>query len=480
MQTRAPNHDTKRKQPEALPYLFLTEMWERFGFYTVQGLLVLYITEFYGFTDKRAFVISGMFAGLVYISSIIGGYIADRFLGFKTTIIWGGFFLIIGYAALALTTHLTFFYLSLATIIIGNGLLKPNISSLLGTQYERFAKATERDAGFTIFYMGINIGVMLSGLSGYIRHYFGWHVAYACASVGMIIGMITFITNLKHMKTTQTSKKHYTFVLLPLLILGIVCISLLFDLISDAEWILPSAGVVLALYLIFLTIKQPVDRRGNMLLLITLIAFSIIFWMLFYQMFIAANLFVERLVDKKIGGITLSSTVFYASESVFVIITAPFFAWLWQAMARHNKNPSITTKFAYALLALALGFLVLSFSTTFASLDGLINPLWVFFAYFLITVGEMLLSPIGLAAVTLLAPQDLEGFMMGTWFVAIGFGGIFAGMIAKLAAIPDQMQINADKLAIYHDAFLEYAYIGIATSLLLFLVSLALRIKQRL
>lgn len=470
--------DNKSGQPKALVYLFLTEMWERFGFYITQGLLVLFITEFFGFSDKKGFVISGLFAGLVYIAGIIGGYIADRFLGYKTTIIWGGLFLILGYALVALATHPDFLYMGLSTVIVGNGLLKPNISSLLGTQYDS-SNTKKRDSGFTIFYMGINIGAAISGVSGYIREYFGWQAAFACASLGMVIGMIIFASSLNKIKT-QSQKARRPLSILIFLILCLIGLTLLFHASNNADWILPAAGILLTIYLVILTFQQHVTHRKNMLLLITLIIFSIVFWMLFFQLFIATNLFVERVVQKNLFGIELNTTIFYASESIFVILLAPFLAWLWSTLGRHNKNPSPFTKFTGGLIFCGLSFVVLSVSTKFPSDASLINPLWVFFAYFLLTVGEMLLSPIGLAAVTLLAPKELAGFMMGTWFVATGFGGIFAGMIAQIAAIPASVQTLADKLTIYHYAFLDYAYIAFAGAFILFLISLALSAKQRL
>src|SRR3990167_454908 len=174
---------TKSRHPIALPFLFLTEMWERFGFYVVQGLLILYMTQYFGFTDNEGYTILGVFSALVYISPFIGGFLADKILGFKTAIVWGGLFLIVGYALLSLPYPKLLFYPALATIIIGNGLFKPNISSLLGTQYA--SNDPRRDSGFTIFYIGINIGAFLAGISsGYIKNFFGWRTSFGLAAFG--------------------------------------------------------------------------------------------------------------------------------------------------------------------------------------------------------------------------------------------------------------------------------------------------------
>ncbi len=466
----------KRHHPKALPFLFLTELWERFGFYVAQGLLVLYMTEYYGFSDNTSYTISGIFSGLVYISPFIGGFLADRLLGFKTAIVWGGLFLVLGYALLALSTTTLLFYPALATIIIGNGLLKPNISSLLGTQYT--ADDPRRDSGFTIFYIGINIGAALSGISGYIRNDYGWHVPFALASLGMIIGLIFFFIGLKHIKFTQKLKPITTklkYQLLIYCVLAIIGVNFLLRMNVLANWLLPSAGIVLLIFLVFITVQQNAAYRKRMLVLNILIISSIIFWMLFLQLFNSANLYIERLVDKNLFGIHLSTTVFYASEGVFIILLGPFFAWSWHALGRHEKNPSPVTKFILGIFFAGLGFLVLGFSTMFPNSENLINPLWIFFSYLLITIGELFLSPIGLSAVTLLAPPQLIGMMMGIWFVATGFGGLFAGWIAKLSSVPSATAPIAEKLSIYQNAFFDYAYLAFFVAIVLFFVQLGMR-----
>ncbi len=461
--------------PKALPFLFLTEMWERFGFYVIQGLLVLYMTQYYGFSDSMSDTISGTFMGLVYISPFIGGFLADKLLGFKTSIVWGGFFLIVGYALLALSSTQSFFYPAIATIIVGNGLFKPNISSLLGMQYE--AQDSHREAGFTIFYIGINIGATLSGFSGYFKESFGWNFTFALASFGLVIGLLTFVAGLKHIKYDGQKKlRPLTFsshlLLFFCCLLVITALTFIFNVRAITHWLLPSTGILLVLFLIVLTLKQAPEYRTRMILLNTLIISSIVFWTLLLQLFISTNLFVERLVNKSLFGIPLTTTIFYASEGFFIIILGPLFALGWQLLNRYSLNPSAITKFILGIFFAGAGFVVLSISTAFLTDAGLINPLWVFSAYCLITIGELFLSPIGLSAVTTLAPANLIGMMMGIWFVATGFGGIFAGMLAKIASIPDTTQSTADKLLIYHHAFLTYAYLAFAVAIMLLIMKL--------
>lgn len=464
-------------QPKALPFLCLTEMWERFGFYVVQGLLVLYITKEFGFSDTQSYTISGVFAALVYIAPMVGGFIADRIIGYKTAIIWGGLFLSFGYALLALVDQHGFF-IALSTIIVGNGLFKPNISSLLGTLYPRGSQG--RDTGFTIFYIGINLGVLISGLSGFILRYHGWPVVFLCASVGMLIGLLTFASGIRW------SHMHYEKSFSPLsekpllhkawlifyFVMTIYLLSLLMQSYAISHWLLPTVGIFI-LFFIFILANQErsIENRYRLLTLNLLIISSVVFWMIFLQIFFAATLFIDRLVNKTVLGIDIPTNMFYTLESIFVIILGSIFAWSWHVLSRHNRNPSAFTKFTLAIAFVGLGFLTLAISTYYTDSHHLISPWWIVLSYFLITVGEMLLSPIGLSMVTTLAPTHLTGLMMGIWFVALGFGGEFAGWLAKLASIPEEATHDVlFQLVIYRNAFLYFAGIAFATSVLLFFI----------
>lgn len=470
--------DANKAQPKALPFLCLTETWERFGFYVVQGLLVLYMTQYFGYSDNDSYTILGVFTALAYISPLVGGFLASHLIGFKTAIVWGGFFLVLGYALLALPYGDKFLYPALATIIVGNGLFKPNISSLLGTQYN--TNDPRREPGFTIFYIGINIGALLAGLSsGYIKEFFGWQMSFALASIGLIIGLATFAYGLKYLKNPQKDlalrSKKFKWQLFAYCIVAAVGINFLLTLNILASWLLPCVGGLLLIYLTMLTMQQKGVERKNMFMLNVLILSSVVFWMLFFQMFYSTNLYIDRLVDKQLFGIPLTTTVFYASESMFVILLGPLFAFTWHVLGSKSKNPSQLNKFILGLFFTGLGFSVLGLSTLYPNDLGLINPAWIFLSYFLITIGELLLSPIGLSAVTTLAPARLAGLMMGVWFVASGFGGIFAGLLAKLSSLPDVPLSLGEKLAIYQHAFLDYAYIAFFVSIMLFLIQVSVK-----
>lgn len=466
--------------PPALKFLFLTEMWERFGYYVVQGLFVLYLTQFYGFSDNESYSIQGAFTALVCMSPFIGGILADRLLGAKNAIIWGGFFLIVGYALLAISSAKLFFYLGIATIIVGNGLFKPNISTLLGTQYEDHD--SRRDTGFTIFYVGINIGAGIAGLTaGYIREYIGWNASFAAACVGLIIGITTFFYGLPSIKTTTAASLNLVNKLKLFFCCLITIISIYYLLKTNAitNWLLPTLGTVLFIYLTTLVLKQKKIHQKNMSILVLLVFSSIVYWMIDLQMFFSINLYADRLANKNILGFHLSTTIFFASACIFILILGPIFAWIWQTLGRKNINPSPIYKFIAGFILTGLSCIVLGASTLFPDNQMLINPLWIFLCYFLMMMGDLLISPIGLSAVTTLAPSHLTGLMMGAWFAAIGLGGFFGGMIAKLASIPETMQNNADKLIIYQHAFYYFAYIAFITAAILFIIQSAIIVISR-
>lgn len=467
----------KNRHPKALPYLFLTEMWERFGFYVVQGLLVLYMTQGFGFSDDKSYTILGVFSALAYIAPMVGGLIADRILGFKLAIVWGGLFLSAGYAFLALAGP-TYFYFALATIIVGNGLFKPNISSLLGMLYP--PGDTARDVGFTIFYVGINIGALLSGLSsGFIKDHYGWSAGFALASVGLIFGLSIFFAGIRfgNMHYQGMPAKKHGLLSKPLLfiycLLMIPILGLTLNSAFVGKWLLPAVGVFLLFFVFILAYRQTPENRNRLLTLNILIISSVIFWMIWMQIFFSANLFIDRVVNKVVFGMNIPTTVFYALESVFVILLGPLFAWMWESLSVRNRDISAFLKFVLAIFFVGLGFLVLAVSTYFPDGTFLVNPLWIVLSYFFITMGELFLSPIGLSAVTMLSPRHLTGMMMGIWFVALGFGGAFAGWLAKFSSIPETAKDVLSQLPIYREAFFQYAYLA-------FGVAVALYIAQRI
>lgn len=469
-----------RRHPAALPFLSLTEMWERFGFYVVQGILMLYLTKALGFSDSEGYSLTGAFSALAYIAPLLGGIIADRLLGFKSAVMWGGIFLILGYALLALP-GMYFFYLGLATIIVGTGLFKSNISTLLGALYP--PGDTAREAGFTLFYIGINIGVLLSGTSDLIREHFGWHNVFAFASAGLMFGLAIFCWGMLQGKMTYNHavpllRRRFYFSKIFLGMYCVAAIAMLSYLLQTGvlgKWLLPLFGIGLLFFIFIFAYRQNVEDRNKLLSLNILIISSVIFWSIFLQMFFSVTLFIDRLVDKQLFGLSIPTTEFYPLESIFVILLGPLFAWSWQTLNQANKNPSTFLKFVLAIAMLSIGFLLLAVSASFPNANNMVSPWWIVLAYLLFTIGEMLLYPIGLSAVTLLSPPKFTGMMMGIWFVALGYGGQFAGMLAKIASVPESTQHISNELLIYQHAFLIYAILAFVVAMILFFVQMLVK-----
>lgn len=471
------------KQPAALPVLFFAEMWERFGFYIVQGLLVLYLTQALGWSDDKSYTVSGAFTALVYISPLIGGYIADKILGFKMTIIGGGILLAIGYALLALLAHgnETFLYFALAVVIVGNGFFKPNIGSLLGTFYN--ADDTRREAGFTFFYMGINLGSMLATLSsGFVKDAFGWWAGFALASAGLILGTINFLIGSKRLighgdapaKVVTASPLlnwlHSKSAVVTGTLVSIPLITFLLQEKGVAAILLSVAAVLIVISLVKLAYKQPtLLARHRQLSLIFLTLIAVVFWAIFFQIFFSLNLFVERSIDRHLFGMEIPAVALISFEAMFIVILSPIFASFWQKLDARGKNPSTPMKFCLAFVLVAIGFFLLWLSTHFHNAEGLISLWWIPVSYLLITIGELLLSPIGLSAVTLLAPPQAVGMMMGVFLIAIGYGGKLAGVIAQIASIPEGITDKIVESHYYGNAFITYATLSIVVAFLVLL-----------
>ncbi len=469
-----------KKHPSGLPMLFLTEMWERFGFYTLQALLILYFTNSFGFSDAKSYRINGAFMAFVYLSPLIGGYIADKILGFRRTIIIGAVFLALGYGLMAVPKE-SVMYWALAIIVIGNGFFKPNISSLLGTLYGD--DKAHRDAGFTIFYMGVNVGVILAGIcSGFLQKYIGWGPTFMAASIGLVIGLVTFTLGLRTLRghgilpPITYSKKwmqylHSPWFLAISILPSIVLINFLLRSMNLTNWLLTLfAAVSLIIFMLIAARQRHKLARNRMFALIILIISSVVFWGLFFQVFMSVNLFIDRLVDRQVFGFELPTPIYVSLESFFIVVLGPFMARLWHRLQACNNNPSIPTKFALATFIISFAFFMLALASYLLNPGVLVNSLWIVWAYFLITVGELLLSPIGLSAVTMLAPAEYVGLMMGGWFLALGFGGKFAGVIANMASIPEGLQNKMLENHYYTMAFFKFACMAFFVGLLITLI----------
>lgn len=468
------------KQPKVLAPLFSTELWERFGFYIIQGLLIFYLTRHLSFDDAKAYLVLGQYSALIYISPIIGGFLADRILGFRRAVVMGGILLFIGYALLATTIPILLFP-SLATIIMGNGLLKPNISSLLGNFYH--ADDPRRDAGFTLFYMGINIGSLLAtGAAGYIQRLWGWDVAFGAAAFGLLLALLSFYAGQRHYgEHGLPVKRHHSDpqwlrilhnnIVLALGLVGfIVLFSVLLASAGIAEIIEFVVGIAVCSVIVWMSKAYPREQRRKLMALLILILFSIVFWILYYQMFMSMNLFVARAVDRTLFGLdNVPAVLFIAFDAIFIILLAYPLARLWRYLEGHRYALSYPAKFALALLIIGLGMAVLLIAIAHPNPDGFVNAYWIVLVFFFIALAEMLISPIGLSMVTRLAPVKMRGLLMGFWFMVIGVSGAIAGVLAREASIPKSMtDINQIK-AIYDHGFSIFMIMALIAGVLLFL-----------
>lgn len=394
---------TSTKQPAGLFLLFLTEMWERFSYYGMRALLVLFlVTETskggLGWSTESASRLYGWYTGLVYLTPIIGGWLADRLIGTHRSLLIGGVIIAAGHFSLALS-GMTFFYLGLVLIIIGTGFFKPNVSTMVGQLYE--PDDPRRDSGFTIFYMGINLGALIGTLiCGYLgeSEQWGWHYGFSAAGIGMVLGLILY----------ATLRSKY----LP----GI----------GDA----PTAAARAAS-----KSRAPLTRlEKNRIAVIFIVAFFVIFfWAAFEQAGSSMNLFSRDHTERQLLGFEIPASWFQSINPAIIMLGGPLMAWLWGALSRRSLEPSTPAKMAWGLFLLAAGFGFMVVGSLQATNGQLASPLWLLAAYTLHTFGELCLSPVGLSLVTKLAPTSLASLLMGTWFLANFFANLLAGYIAGAA-----------------------------------------------
>jgi len=385
--------------PRGLSTLFFTEMWERFSYYGMRAFLILYMVHALGFDDPHAGSVYGTYTGSVWFAAIFGGIIADRWLGHYRSVLVGGIIIALGHFTLALHA-LPFFYAGLSCIVIGTGLLKPNVSTLVGSLYEQGDE--RRDAGFSIFYMGINLGAFLGPLiAGYLAQQVDWHLGFACAGIGMTLGLVQYIVGRQRLApgVARLAARPTPAQTAP----------------ADATRGGEGGGFTAA------------DWK-RMAAVVVFFAFATLFWAGYEQAGSTLNLFADRYVDLTLFGLKLYASWFVSIQALFVIILAPIFAWLWVRLG--SRQPSSPAKFAWALLFMGLAFLLLMPAGSVAQGGVKVSPLWLVGAYFIEELGELSLSPVGLSVVTKLAPTRVVGLMMGVWFLSNAAGNKLAGWAA--------------------------------------------------
>ncbi len=445
--------------PRGLSVLFFTEMWERFSYYGMRGILVLFLTAAieaggYGMNTQTAGAIYGLYTALVYLLALPGGWIADNLLGQRQSVFVGGIIIAAGHFSMAIPLQETF-YLGLILIVSGTGLLKPNVSAIVGELYPE--GGARRDAGFSIFYMGINVGALVGPLvCGFLGEGINWHLGFAAAGVGMVMGLIQYKIGIKHFgesgvlredasqRISQSKRNFFSgigIIVLIALMLTILHNTAIIHLTLQgvAQW----TGIIIVglaiLYFLYLLIFGKLDtgEKKRIIVIFFLFIGAALFWSGFEQAGSSMNLFAERLTDRMMFGFEAPASWLQSINPLFIIIFAPVFGSLWVGLANRAKEPSIPAKFGLGLLLLGIGFLVLAWASGFASVENKVTPMWLVLTYFLHTTGELCLSPVGLSSVTKLAPKHLVGQMMGIWFMGSALGNLIAGLLAgQFEAMP--------------------------------------------
>jgi proton-dependent oligopeptide transporter, POT family len=388
------------KHPNGLYVLFFTEMWERFSYYGMRALLVLYMIKGLQFAQARSSEIYGFYTGWVYATPILGGLLADRLLGYRRTIILGGTLMMIGHFLMAVE-NVPFFYCALGFLILGNGAFKPNISTIVGKLYKK--GDPRRDAGFTIFYMGINLGAFFSPLvCGTLGEKFGWGWGFGAAGVGMLIGLITFIAGQGRLKGVNVDKPEPP------------------EPHTQAEQRVAD--------------EEKSKETGRVLALVIIAFFNVFFWASFEQAGNTMTLWADQNTNRSIFGWVTPASWFQSVNPFFIFTIAPVISMLWVWLARRGKDVPTVIKMVFGLFFLGLGFVVLMAAARVAvhADRGLASAWFLIFAYLLHTIGELCLSPIGLSLVTKLAPARLGGMLMGVWFLAVAAGNYIAGHLGTL------------------------------------------------
>ncbi|MBI0421609.1 peptide MFS transporter [Acinetobacter sp. ACIN00229] len=443
--------------PKPLKTLFFTELWERFSYYGIRPLLVLYMVAMVndgglGLDRPTAAAIVGLFAGSMYLMTVLGGWIADNWLGQARSVWYGSLIIALGHLSIAFTPIFDqfFFYFGLVLIVLGSGLFKTCISVIVGTLYK--AQDSRRDAGFSIFYMGINMGSFIAPLiTGILARDHGWHLGFGIGGLGMLIALLLFRAlaipqlqsfnqlrqqtdnwNKPVVENRNAPKIAFSFLLSVAFVIALTFFGVIhINPVAVATYLTVGIGVGIIAYFIYLLFFLGLEKHEKFKIIIcfVLLATSALFWSAFEQKPTSFNLFAQDYTDRIVFGFEIPAVWFQSINALFIIIFAPIAAWLWARLGKSNTDPSYISKFIIALLLAAGGFLLMSFASRFAIAGGLVSPFWLVGTLFLLTIGELCLSPIGLSTMTKLAPDVIRGQIMGLWFTGSALGNLIAGLI---------------------------------------------------
>jgi len=472
------------KYPKQLWYLFLSEMWERFAFYGMRGMLTIFMVERLLLSEKDANLRYGAIQAFVYTMAFVGGLFADKILGFQKSIFWGGLLMIVGSFTLAYSPeHL--YYIGISFTIVGTGFFKPNISTMVGNLYKK--DDHRRDAGFGLFYSGINIGALLGGyLCIWAANHYSWNLAFSLAGIGMVIGLGIFIFTRKTIgpigispllnKVSVSKKRAYEWMVYAGSLLVIPFILLLVSNSQYADIFMYIVGPLALLYIIYEMFKYNRVERDKLVAAIIFILFSVIFWAFFEQAGGSLSLFARYNVNHTLLGFQMDpNEINNAANSAFVIAFSPLVGLLWFWLSNRKIEPNTVIKFGLGFLFLALSFYVFYYTKFFIDSTGKASLDIFTLAYLVVTLGELCLSPIGLSLMTKLTPQKLHGMMMGMWFLASAYGQYAAGILGAGMTNPNEKATLGEKLISYTDGYKQLAIYGLIAGVVLIVISPLIR-----
>ena len=479
----------KGKYPKQLWYLFFSEMWERFSFYGMRGMLVIFMVNQLTMNETVANLQYGATQAFVYAFTFIGGLFADKILGYRKSLFWGGLLMIVGSIILAVDPK-QFFFFGISFTIVGTGFFKPNISTMVGKLYRD--DDNRRDAGFSLFYAGVNLGALIGGyiciavangsmLSSFIPEHLRWNVAFGFASIVMIISLLTFtqtqkslgeigLSPLLNLETSKRKMYEYATYIGSLLILPIIM-----TMVSKTEYtdiFMYIIGPCSLLYLFYEMKNYSIAENKKLLAALVFIIFSIFFWAFFEQSGGSLSLFAANNLNNTVLGVKLDPNgVNNSSNSFFVIAFAALVGMVWLWMAKKKIEPNTIVKFGLGFLFLAGGFYVFYYTKFFADANGMTSLDLFTLGWFVITFGELCLSPIGMSAMTKLSPQKLQAVLMGMWFLASAYGQYFAGLLGANIASASEHANNLEKLTIYAVGYKQLALYALIAGVVLIAIS---------
>jgi POT family proton-dependent oligopeptide transporter len=477
------------KYPKQLWYLFFSEMWERFSFYGMRGMLVIFMVNQLKMNAVDANLQYGATQAFVYAFTFIGGMFADKILGFRKSLFWGGILMIAGSVILSIDPS-QFFFIGISFTIIGTGFFKPNISTMVGRLYSD--DDNRRDAGFSFFYMGVNLGALIGGylciavangsmLTSIVPEHLRWNVAFGFAAIVMVISLLTFVQTQKSLGDIgispllgmETSKRKIYESLTYIGSLAVIPVIIL--LVSNSGYtdlFMYIIGPCSLLYLLFEMRNFSASENKKLVAALVFILFSIVFWAFFEQSGGSLSLFAESNLSKTVLGVPLDPNgVNNSANSFFVIAFAALVGLVWLWMSKRKIEPNTVVKFGLGFLFLAGGFYVFYYTKFFADANGVTSLDLFTFGWFIITFGELCLSPIGMSAMTKLSPQKVQAVMMGMWFLASAYGQYFAGLLGANIAGASENATNLEKLIVYADGYKQLAIYALIAGVVLIVIS---------